>query len=170
MRLASLTVAGGCALSNSDYACAEAHEPQPRGGAGPGGRRVRLVIGRTGRRAPGLGHALKAARLKVASKAKNSVRPLGRPERGALPLATSYEGCCASRLPKQLPLGEGRGVHPLGNGPESTAPARPPPGSLRFHNSRDFSSDVAGPEAAGPVWLPAGERFLSFLWSVWKPA
>lgn len=167
MRLASLTVAGGCALSNSDYACAEAHEPQPRGGAGPGGRRARLVIGRTGLHAPRLGYALRAASLGVVSKAKNNVRPLEGPDGGALPLATSYEDCSASRLPKQLPLGEEKAVR--GGIFWVMRPRAPPPGSLRFHNSRGFSSDVAEPEAAGPVRLPAGERFLSFLWSVWKP-
>lgn len=102
MRLASLTVAGGCALHSSHCACAESLAPQPRDGAGPGGRRARLVIGRTGRRAPGLGYARARSSARGWHPWINDVRPLDGPEGGALPLATSFAGCCASRLPKEL--------------------------------------------------------------------
>jgi hypothetical protein len=93
---------------------------------------------------------------------KNDVRPLEGPEGGALPLATAFGSCGASCLPEQLPWwGWGRGGYRQGGAPESTALwQRSPPGRLGFPHRKGFSSDVAGPETAGPARLPAGSESM----------
>lgn len=136
----------------------------PRASAkGRGGRRARLVIGRTGRRAPGLGYARAAASLGVASMEKTMLGPWrglrGARFRSPLPLGVAVPAA----FPSSFPSGDwGRGGYHLGNAPESTAfSRRSPPGRLRFPHRKGFSSsDVAGPEAAGPAWPPAGSESM----------
>lgn len=133
----------------------------PRASApGRGGRRAQLVIGRAGRRAPELGYARAAASRGVTSMEKTMLGPW-RGLRGArlLPLGVAVPAA----FPSSFPGGDwGRGGYHLGCAPESTALwRRSPPGRLRFPHRKGFSSsDVAGPEAAGPAWLPAGSESM----------
>lgn len=129
MRLASLSGAGGCAPYGSECACAEGRGPQPRGGAGPGGRRARLVIGRTGRRASGLGSARAAAhppRGGVRGKTTLGLRTglRGARFRSPLPLGVAVPAAFQSTFLRGRGVGWG-GDH-LGNAPESTALAPSP--------------------------------------------
>lgn len=168
MRLASLTVAGGCALHSSDCACAESLAPQPRDGAGPGGRRARLVIGRTGRRAPGL-----------ATRARDPQPGGGIPGKTLLGLWTGLRGArfrspllLRVAVPAAFPRSFSRGCAIWVARPRAPPPL-PPPGSLRFHQGKGFSSDVARPEVVGPVRLPAVNASLAFCGrkrAVWKQA
>lgn len=152
-RLASSAAAGGCALSGSGRAPAHGAGSRRREAGRGGAGRARLVIGRLGRRAPGFSCAHAGGRGEGEGGGwrprEDGTRPPNRPEGGARSPAASLRG-----LPSRatsLGMGLGRGSAPAS---PASAPAKA--AAPRVHHGGGFSSDVAGPEAAGPARLPGG--------------